>query len=100
VYIYNLLSAGFKKFPNILFLNIAVYRSSAEVSEEVSGCSGIILYLASSQAPKSISLHRCEQKGKNFASAGCFLGDTLTIFLQIGHLCFITQYQSILFQLT
>jgi len=33
--------------------------------------SEITLYLASSQAPKSISLHRREQKGKNFASSDC-----------------------------
>jgi hypothetical protein len=72
-------------------LNIAAYRSSAGVSEEVSEGLEITLYLASSQAPKSISLHRREQKGKNFSPSGCFLGDALTIFLQIGHLCFILE---------
>jgi len=60
-----------------------------EVFEGVSDGSEITLYLASSQAPKSISLHRREQKGKNFASSDCLLVDALTIFLQIGHLCFI-----------
>ena len=91
---YNLLSAGFNKFYNILFLNIVIYRSSAEVSGGVSEGFETILYLSSSQAPKSINLHRCEQKGKNFASSDCFLSDTLTIFLQIGHLCFILRYRS------
>jgi hypothetical protein len=78
----------------IIFLDIVIYRSSEEVSEGVSDGFETILYLLSSQAPKSINLHRCEQKGKNFASSDCFLGDTLTIFLQIGHLCFILRYQS------
>jgi len=48
-----------------------------------------ILYLASSQAPKSMSLHRSEQKGKNFACCDCSRDDILRILLQIGHLCFI-----------
>jgi hypothetical protein len=73
-------------------LKAAVYCSSAEVSEQVSDGSEIILYSASSQAPKSISLHRREQKGKNFISSDCFSGGSLTIFLQIGHLCFIIRY--------
>ena len=73
--IYNVLSVGFNKFHKILFLNAAVYCLSEGLSEEVSdgspdSCeSGLetILYLESSQAPKSISLHRLEQKGKNVA---------------------------------
>ena len=91
------MSAGFNRFY-ILFLNIAIYRSSVEVPEEVLDSSEVTLYLASSQAPKSISLHRCEQKGKNFASLDCFLGDILTVFLQVGHLCFIREYLSTLFE--
>ena len=77
--IYNLLSVVFNRFYNILFLGIAVYRLPDGGSDEVSGrsldcCdsgSETILYLASNQAPKSISLHRCEQKGKNFVFGGC-----------------------------
>jgi hypothetical protein len=91
---YNLLSAGFNKFYNILFLNIVIYRSSAELSGGVSEGFETILYLSSSHAPKSINLHRCEQKGRNFASSDCLLKDTLTIFRQIGHRCFILRYQS------
>jgi len=79
-------------------LKAAIYRSSAEVSEQVSDGLEIILYSASSQAPKSISLHRREQKGKNFASSDCFSGGSLTIFLQIGHLCFIIRYCSTFFE--
>jgi len=86
---YSLLSAGFNIFCNILFLYIIIYRSSTEVSEAVPEGFETILYLSSSQAPKSINLHRCEQKGRNSTSSDCFLGDTSTIFLQIGHLCFI-----------
>jgi len=67
---------------------MVAYCSSVEVSEGLE----ITLYLASSQAPKSISLHRCEQKGKNFASSGCFLVGILIILLQIGHLCFMLKY--------
>lgn len=84
----------FNKFYNILFLNIVIYRSSARILGKTSDGFETISYLPSSQAPKSINLHRCEQKGKNFAPSDCFLGDTLTIFLQIGHLCFILRYQS------
>ncbi len=85
---FRLISTNF----TIFILNIAVYHSTVEVSEEVSDGSEITLYLASSQAPKSISLHRREQKGKNFTSLDCLLVDALTVFLQVGHLCFIMGY--------
>jgi hypothetical protein len=90
--IYNLLSAACNRFYNILFPNVLAYRSSAEASEEVSDGSEVILYSTSSHAPKSINLHRSEQKGKDSASPDSLLPDTLTAFLQIGHLYFITEY--------
>jgi hypothetical protein len=52
----------------------------------------MILYSASSHAPKSIYLHRREQKGRNFASSDFSVDDTLTILLQIGHLFFIPTF--------
>ncbi len=60
-------------------INAVVYGLSESVSGKVSdgspdSCGSsleIILYLASSQAPKSISLHRLEQKGKNVACLDC-----------------------------
>lgn len=45
----------------------------------------IILYLASSHSPKSISLHLFEQNGKYFD----FSDAALKYFLQVGHLCLI-----------
>ena len=60
-------------------INVVLYGLSESVSGKVSdgspdSCeSGLdtILYLASSQVPKSISLHRLEQKGKNVACSDC-----------------------------
>jgi len=60
-------------------INAVLYSLSELVSGEVSNGSpdscesglGTILYLASRQAPKSISLHRLEQKGKNVACSDC-----------------------------
>ena len=40
---------------------------------------GTILYSVSSHAPRSTSLHRREQKGKNFASSDLSVGDTLIL---------------------
>ena len=84
--IYNVLQVDFNKFYQILLSKIAVYcvlKEADDKSDEplVSSGSGpdIILYSASSQAPKSISLHRREQKGKNFASSDSFLNDVLTV---------------------
>lgn len=83
--IYNVLLADFNKFYQILFLKTVVYclsEDGGEVSDSppVSCGSGpeTILYSAFSQAPKSISLHRREQKGKNLASSVFFLNDALT----------------------
>jgi len=65
-------------FYQILLLKAVVYYLSEDVGvDEVpygppDSCdSGLdsILYSASSQAPKSTSLHRREQKGKNLASS-------------------------------
>jgi hypothetical protein len=63
-------------FYQFLLLKAAVYCFSEKVGEVSDGppdsCnSGLdsILYSPSSQAPKSISLHRREQKGKNLASS-------------------------------
>lgn len=88
-----MLSYGFNKFYNILLLKIVPYGAGAESSVEESESFDTILYLLSSQAPKSINLHLCEQKGKKFASSDCFSGGILTIFLQIGQMCFIPRYQ-------
>ena len=60
-------------------INTVVYGLSESVSGKVSdgsrdSCESAletILYLESSQAPKSISLHRLEQKGKNVACLHC-----------------------------
>jgi hypothetical protein len=60
-------------------MNVVIYRLSEDPSDEVSDGSPdfcdcrleTTLYLVSSHAPKSISLHRREQKGKNFASSDC-----------------------------
>jgi len=52
----------------------------------------IILYLASSQAPKSMNLHLREQKGKNFTFSDCSGGDRLTILRQTGHLLFLLMF--------
>jgi len=60
-------------------LNIAAYRLSEGVPDDVldglQDCcdfgSETILYLASNQAPKSISLQRREQKGKNSVFGFC-----------------------------
>ena len=68
-----------------------IYGLSVRVSEEFSFNSEVTLYLVSSQAPKSISLQRLEQKGKNLVSLNFFPDDTSIIFLQIGHLYFITR---------
>ena len=73
----------------MIFLNLAAYCLSGAVSDEVSDGLEITLYSASSQAPKSINLHRCEQKGKNSAFWGCSAAETLTTLRQIGHLCFM-----------
>jgi len=59
--------------------------SSASFSDLSSGRGVVILYLASSHSPKSISLHLSEQKGKYFV----FLAGTLKILWQVGHLCLI-----------
>jgi hypothetical protein len=79
------LLADFNKFYQILFLKTVAYCLSEDVVE-VSGsppgsCGSsleTILYSAFSQAPKSISLQRREQKGKNLASSDFFLNDALT----------------------
>ena len=68
-----------------MFLRIAIYCFLEGVSEFVSGDLKISLYSVSSQAPKSISLHRREQKGKYFELPE----GALTGLPQIGHLCFI-----------
>jgi hypothetical protein len=62
-----------------LLLSSIVYRLSKGLSEKVSDDSldscrcglEINVYSASSQAPRSISLHRLEQKGKNVACLDC-----------------------------
>jgi len=84
--IYNVFSVDFKKFYKILSPKAAVYYLSGEMSlvsddPPDSSDSGLdsILYSASSHAPKSINLHRREQKGKNFASSDFSLDGTLTI---------------------
>jgi hypothetical protein len=84
--IYNELSVDFNNFYQILLLKNVVYRlfeEVGEVSDDPSdSCDSeldAILYSASSQAPKSMSLHRWEQKGKNFASSDCSLIDTSTV---------------------
>jgi len=62
------------------------------------GCEGIsetTLYLPSSQSPKSISLHRCEQKGKKGVFSAFSLDDILMSLLQIGHLRFIPSQELI-----
>jgi hypothetical protein len=82
----SLFAVGFNKFCNILFSNIRLQAWSEGVSEALLGgspdsgdCgSQIILYSASSHAPKSSSLHRREQNGKNFASSGRSCGNNLT----------------------
>jgi len=77
--IYNLSTAGFNIFlQHFMLLNVGIYFPEAEPEETSDGSLGfcdcnpeIILYLASNQLPKSTSLQRCEQKGKNFASLTC-----------------------------
>jgi len=67
-------------------MKAAVYCSSEKV-DEVSdsppdSCDSgpdIILYSVSSQAPKSINLHRREQNGRNLASSDFSLNDALTL---------------------
>jgi hypothetical protein len=70
--VYNLLSAYFNRFYEIFAVPLtSTLRCQEELESEVWLCGfdcvlEIILYLASSQAPKSISLHRGQQKGKDF----------------------------------
>ncbi len=84
--IYNVLSVDFNIFYKILSLKAAIYSLSGDMgvlSDDSSGSCGrdsdTILYSASSHAPKSINLHRREQKGKNFASSDFSLDNALTI---------------------
>lgn len=84
--IYNGFSVDFKKFYKILSPNAAAYCLSGNMGVLSDGppdsCGSepdTILYSASSHPLKSISLHRREQKGKNFASSDFSLDDTLTI---------------------
>jgi hypothetical protein len=83
--IYNVLYVDFNKFYKILLPKIVVYcmsKGEGDVSDDPpDSCdSGLdtILYSASSQALKSMSLHRREQKGKNPASSDFFVNGTLT----------------------
>jgi len=50
-----------------------------------------ILYSASSQAPKSINLHRFEQKGKNFPALASCMSGALMILWHTGHLRFMAK---------
>jgi hypothetical protein len=75
----------FNKFYQILLPKSLVYclsEEAGEVSDDPADSreseSETILYLASSQEPRSMSLHRREQKGKNSASSDCSLIDALT----------------------
>ena len=84
--IYNVFSVDFKKFYKILSLKAVVYCLPGEMSLVSDGppdsCDSgpdTILYSASSHAPKSINLHRREQKGKNFASSDSSFDDTLMV---------------------
>jgi hypothetical protein len=84
--IYNVFSVDFKKFYKILSPKAAVYclpggMSLVSVYPPDSSDSGLdaILYSVSSHAPKSMSLHCRQQKGKNFASSEFSLEDILTI---------------------
>lgn len=100
--IYNRLSGGFKKFRKILLPNGAAHCASEGLSEAagVDSCdcpdcrSKLILYSPSNQAPRSRSLQRCEQKGKNSACLGCPRDGVLTGLPQVGHLCFIARFGS------
>lgn len=84
--IYNVLWVNFKKFYQIFSLDVFIYCVS-EGKDEVSdgppdSCdSGLdtILYSASSHAPRSMSLHRREQNGKNFAFSDWVLNDASTV---------------------
>ena len=70
----------------IIFSYIITYRLSLTVSDWLLVNFEVVLYSASSHAPKSISLQRSEQKGKYFVRSDRVSGGTLTVFLQIGHL--------------
>lgn len=70
----------------IIFSYIITYRLSLTVSDWLLVNFEVILYSASSHAPKSISLQRSEQKGKYFVRSDRVSGGTLTVFLQTGHL--------------
>ena len=88
----------------IIFSSLIIYCLSTRASEEVSDGPGsfcdfnseIILYLASSQAPKSISLHRCEQNGEYFTPSDGSGTESSTVFLQIGHLYFMAEHRCFL----
>lgn len=54
------------------------------------------LYFPSNQAPKSISLHRSQQKGKKFVFFDCSLSGRGTAFLQIGQKYFILIFATVL----
>jgi len=101
--IYSHLSGGFKKFRKILLPNGGAAHCASEGLSEAAGVdscdcpdcrSELILYSPSNQAPRSRSLQRCEQKGKNSACLGGSRDGASTGLPQIGHLCFIAGFGS------
>jgi len=100
--IYNRLSVGFKKFRKILLPTGASHCASEGLSDGACGdscdcpdCkSELILYSPSSQTPRSRSLQRCEQKGKNSTCLGGSRDGASTGLPQIGHPCFIARFGS------
>jgi hypothetical protein len=83
----------FRFTVNLQKASYSVTALSGDASGGSAICGGSvsegILYLASNQAPRSISLHLWEQKGKNLLSSDDFCEAVLMVFLQVGHLCAI-----------
>lgn len=100
--IYSHLLGGFKRFRKILLPTGASHCASEGLSEGagVDSCdcpdckSELILYSPSSQTPRSRSLQRCEQKGKNSTCLGGSRDGASTGLPQIGHLCCIARFGS------
>ena len=76
-----------------LFPNPRLHRPSQAASPEASNCSSRgIVYFASSQIPRSISLHRWEQNGKNRPASHSFRDGLSTGLSQAGHLRFMARF--------
>jgi len=93
LYILNYRSDSIDFMRNLVGASYFCFKES----KDWSGSSEITLYSASSHVPRSRSLQRREQKGKNLTLWEFFSRSGLMGLWQIGHLCFILRYQSSFF---